>query len=93
MRGSIGGTVVIKTDSGHPALFDMDTGKQVTSAYNGLVPLGLGLFITKPGDYLGNGVVGVIDNSKLKFYTSDKEERILGKGRKAVEGEGQVYQS
>ncbi|MGI6585280.1 MAG: RICIN domain-containing protein [Lutisporaceae bacterium] len=89
IRGAIKGTVVLKTDIGYPALFDMDKGKQVSDPYNGLNPYGKGTFLNKNGDYFGpdggvvfpyelgepekltlvvkNGKIGAISGSRLKI--------------------------
>lgn len=51
--GAIGGTVPISLGNSLNALFDMDTGKQVTSAYLAMKPSSRGLFYSTHGDIFG----------------------------------------
>ena len=89
VSGSIGGTSVIVADNGYKALFDMDTGKQVTTTYASFSTMGLGLFYSSTKDLFGpdgrvvfskaiedtktytlvvkGGKVGTIDASRLKI--------------------------
>lgn len=87
-HGSIYGTMHINVGNSLNALFDMDTGKQVTGAYLVMKPLGRGLFYNTNNDYLGpdgkivfnsaedsstytlvvkDGKVGSINASRLKI--------------------------
>ncbi len=86
--GSIGGTVPINVGNSLNALFNMDTGKQVTDTYLVMKPLNRGLFYNTFNDYFGpdgrivfnraensseytlvvkDGKVGSINASRLKI--------------------------
>lgn len=119
--GSIGGTVPINVGNSLNALFNMDTGKQVTSAYLVMKPSNRGLFYNTYIDCFGpdgrsvfnraedpdaytivvkNGKVGSIDASRLKIggklpasaYVKSVPEPIKARSYLVAYPENRVYQ-
>ncbi len=118
--GSIGGTVPINVGNSLNALFDMDTGKQVTSTYLVMKPSSRGLFYNTYNNYFGpdgrsvfnraedsinytlvvkDGKVGSINVSRLKIggklptatYAKPVPETITPRGYIVAYPENRVY--
>ena len=68
--GAIGGTVAIQVGNSLKALFDMDTGKQVTPTYLVMKPSSRGLFWSTYGDIFGpDGRIVFSRAEELSSYT------------------------
>jgi hypothetical protein len=118
--GSIGGIVPVNVGNSLNALFDMDTGKQVTGTYLVMKPARRGLFYNTYYDYFGpdgrlvfnraedpdtytlvvkNGKVGSIDASRLKIggklpaaaYIKPAPETKMPRGYLVAYPENRVY--